>query len=108
MEVGTVEARYYTHALWKVKSGKEAEFIEAWKGLGTAFSNLPSKPSTHGTLIQSLADPTEFYSFGPWNSLEEIQEMRANPDAQAAFGRVVELCDQATPGGYRVVAEIRL
>ena len=103
-----MQGKYYTHALWKVKPGKVEEFMQAWQGLGEAFANLPGKPSTYGTLIQSLSDPTEFYSFGPWDSLEDMQAMRADPSAQAAIRRIAELCNQATPGAYRVVAEIRL
>ncbi len=97
---------YYTHALWKVKPGSEEEFIAAWKAMGDVFLSQPGV-STHGTLIQSLSDPTEFYSFGPWDSLEQIQAMRADPRAKEAIRRVVDLCEGATPGNYKVVAEIR-
>lgn len=96
---------YYTHALWKVKAGKFEEFIAAWKGLSEVF--LATGGTTHGTLIQSLSDPTVFYSFGPWASLEHIQEMRAEPGSQAAIGRLRELCNEANPGTYRVAVEIR-
>ena len=95
---------YYTHALWKVKTGKEEEFIAAWKRLGGAFLQIGG--TSHGTLIQSLSNTTEFYSFGPWNSLEDIQAMRADQQAQEAINKVKELCDEATPGAYRLVAEI--
>lgn len=94
---------YYTHAKWKVKPGNEAEFIEAWKAVGEIFLSLPNPPGT-GTLIRSEANPTLFYSFGPWNSPDDIAAMRANPLAQAAIKRAIDLCDEATPGSYRVVA----
>lgn len=99
--------KFYTHAMWKVRPGDEALFVEAWRGLADAFLSLPV-PATRGTLIQSLDDPSLFYSFGPWESIEDIQAMRSNPQAQAAIRRVVELCEQATPASYRVVAEIGL
>ena len=102
-----MEETYYTHALWKVKPGNEEAFIEAWRALGTAFGQLPNAPRK-GTLIQSLADPTIFYSFGPWDSLDDIEAMRRDPGARQAIRRIIELCDEATPGDYRVVAEIRL
>jgi hypothetical protein len=72
-----MEEIFYTHALWWVKSGHE-EFIVAWKALADAFSHLPT-PSRHGTLIQSLTDPTLFYSFGLWDRLGDIEGMRQNP-----------------------------
>lgn len=31
--------------------------------------------------------------------------MRADPEAQAGFSRLLELCEEAAPGSYRVVAE---
>ncbi len=99
--------KYYTHAMWKVRPGDEALFVEAWGELADVFLSLPV-PATRGTLIQSLDDPSLFYSFGPWDSLDDIQAMRSNPEARAAIQRVVELCEQATPASYRVVAEIGL
>lgn len=94
----------YTLGVWRVKSGKEDTFIEAWKELGTIFARLPQPPGK-GTLLQSLDDSLLFYSFGPWNSLADIQKMRNNPDAQEGIHKLRELCTEATPGGYRVVAE---
>jgi hypothetical protein len=68
----------YTLALWRVKEGREVEFVEAWKGLSDYFLDLPNPPGT-GTLIRSAEDPRLFYSFGPWRSLEDIQRMRSDP-----------------------------
>lgn len=96
----------YTLGVWKVKPGMEADFIAAWTALGQIFSELPHPPGT-GTLVQSVADPELFYSFGPWKSMEDIQQMRAHPQAQAGIRRLVDLCTEATPGSFRVVAEVR-
>ncbi len=95
----------YTLARWKVRAGEEERFLEAWAELGRVFRALPHPPSAEGgVLIQSLDDPTVFYSFGPWDDPAHIAEMRANPEAQQAIAAVIALCDEATPGGYRVVA----
>lgn len=99
-----MEASVYTLAVWRVKSGRRDEFIAAWKDLGEVFKALPSPPGK-GTLVQSTTDPDLFYSFGPWRRPEDAAAMRENPDAQAAMGRLVELCDEATPGAFRIVAE---
>src|SRR5437762_3355529 len=96
---------YYTHAMWRVKPGTEEQFIAAWKAMGTAFLALPGVKS-RGTLIQSLTDPTLFYSFGPWDSPEQIEMMRADPAAQEAMRRVREYCEEATPGNFKVAAEV--
>lgn len=52
----------YTLGVWRVGPGYEAEFISAWEELGRTFAQLPQPPTDRGTLIQSLSDPTLFYS----------------------------------------------
>lgn len=95
----------YTLGVWRVREGKEGEFIEAWQRLGRLFAQLPLPPGGKGTLVQSLSDPLLFYSFGAWSSMEAIQAMRQDPKAQEGIKRVAELCTEATPGSFRVVAE---
>jgi heme-degrading monooxygenase HmoA len=94
----------YTLAMWRVKEGKEEEFVEAWKNdLGDYFLRLPNPPGT-GTLIRSVEDPQLFYSFGPWRSLEDIQKMRSDPRTKEVIGKLATLCEEAKPGTFRVVA----
>ena len=100
-----MEDRIYTLGVWRVKERHEAEFIAAWKDLGRIFASLPQPPSDKGLLIQSTTDPTLFYSFGPWRRSEDVAVMRADPSAQAGIKRIRELCIEATPGTFRVVAE---
>jgi hypothetical protein len=97
--------RYYTLGVWRAKKGREKEFIDAWQELGTAFFSLPT-PSGTGTLLQSLEDPEQFYSFGPWPSLEAIQSMRDDPEAGKALGTLTALCEEAKPGAFRMVARV--
>lgn len=100
-----MDSDIYTLGVWKVKSGKQDAFVEAWKELGSFFYSLPSPPGP-GTLVQSVEDPAQFYSFGPWRSIEDIQAMRANPQAPEMIGKLAALCDVATPGAFRVVARV--
>ncbi len=97
--------RVYTLGMWKVKPGKEAEFIAAWTALSGVFSKLAMPPGGKGTLVQSLSDPLLFYSFGEWPSMDAVQAMRKDASAQEGIRKVGELCSEATPGSYRVVAE---
>ena len=57
-------------------------------------------------LVQSTTDPQLFYSFGPWDRLAHVHDMRENPEAQAAIRSVIDLRTEATPGSYRVVAAV--
>ena len=98
---------YYTHAEWRVRPGREADFIEAWRALSATFASLSARP-LWGTLLASESDPTLFYSFGPWASVADIEAMRADPAARTAIERVVAMCDRATPGTYKEVAHVDL
>lgn len=104
-EAPAMEEIIYTLGVWRVHAGREAEFIAAWKDLGVVFASLPAPPTGKGVLIQSTTEPTLFYSFGPWRSLDDVTAMREVPRAQAAIQRLRELCSEATPGAFRVVAE---
>ena len=93
----------YTLGVWRVKDGKQSEFVEAWKGLGGHFRSLPHPPG-EGTLLQSLDDPQQFYSFGPWRTLDDVQAMRSHPDTPKEIGKLTDLCEEARPGTFQVVA----
>jgi len=95
---------FYTLARWNVKPGQETEFASAWKALSAAFRKLPRPPKGEGLLLQSMRDSTLHYSFGPWESSEDIVAMREDTDAIEAIMRVKECCEDAEPGGFRVIA----
>lgn len=100
-----METTVFTHACWQVRAGSEAAFIEAWKNLGQVFSSLPVSPAW-GTLIRSAAEPSVFYSFGPWPSAEAVQAMREDSVAREALDAVHRHCIDATPGLYHQVAHV--
>ncbi|HEX6476439.1 MAG TPA: hypothetical protein VF005_04130 [Acidimicrobiales bacterium] len=93
----------YTLGVWRVKDGNQDEFVAAWQGLGRYFNSLPHPPGK-GTLLQSVDDPRQFYSFGPWRSIEDISEMRSRPETPTQIGKLMEFCDEGRPGAFRVVA----
>src|SRR5262249_2978025 len=102
---GAMSDDFYTLASWHIQEGQEREFLRVWQEeLAPAF--LQISPSTHGTLIQSLEDPRQFYSFGPWESLEQMQAARSDPRARAVIGKLIALCDEAKPGPFRVVLRV--
>lgn len=93
----------YTLGVWRVKNGKQDEFVAAWQELGRYFNSLPHPPGK-GTLLQSVDDPKQFYSFGPWQALDDIQEMRNLPETPKEIGKLMDLCEEGRPGAFRVVA----
>lgn len=100
-----MDDRVYTHASWRVRPGREDDFIAAWEELGRIFSRLPDPPVGPGTLIQNVTDPLMFYSFGRWRSAEAVAAMRADPGAQRGIEAVRALRTEAEPGLYRVVRQ---
>ena len=98
----------YTVGMWRVKPGQEEEFIAAWRALGEIFRGLPQPPVGKGLLVQSVADPALYYSFGPWRSLEDIQAMSQSAQVQAGLEALARHCTEAQPGAYRVVAELEV
>jgi quinol monooxygenase YgiN len=97
--------RAYTLAMYRVKAGREEDFLAAWGELAETFTSLPNPP-LWGTLIRHRTDRTLFYSFGPWRSAEHVAAMRGSPKAGEAFRRLHELCVELTPGDYEVVAHM--
>jgi hypothetical protein len=93
----------YTLGAWRVKEGMQSEFVEAWKDLGRFFRNLPNPPG-EGTLLQSLDEPQQFYSFGPWRTIDDIQQMRDHPETPEAISKLMSFCEEGRPGTFRVVA----
>lgn len=82
----------YTHGRWVVKEGQQERFQAAWEEFAE-WTNAEISGAVAGEvrLLQDLDDPTLFYSFGPWDSIEAIQAWRANPGFQARIGRIREL-----------------
>jgi quinol monooxygenase YgiN len=100
-----MSGQFYTLASWHVREGQTEAFLQIWRDeLAAAFRAL--NPLAQGTLIQSLEDPNQFVSFGPWASLEEMQAARSAPQVREAIGKLMALCDDARPGPYRVVLTI--
>lgn len=96
---------FYTLSSWYVREGNIAEFTRIWKEeLAVAFRRYSA--STVGTLIQNLDDPHQFYSFGPWESQEIMQQARVDPHVKTAIDKLTALCDEAKPGPYRVVLTV--
>lgn len=93
----------YTLGRWLVKPGQEDAFVAAWQELSSVFLGLAQPPGV-GTLLQSTEEPRLFYSFGPWPSLQAIEAMRLDPSSTAAIRTLMDLCETAEPGTFRLAA----
>jgi hypothetical protein len=98
-----MEEQPYTLARWLVREGQEEAFIAAWHQLAAFFLMLKDAPRWE-TLLRNVNDTREFYSFGPWPSMETIAAMRAHPETPLAIGRLTALCEESDLGTYIVAA----
>lgn len=95
----------YTIARWRVAPGQEEAFRAAWVELVETLAHL-ARPPLCGTLLQHRTDPTLFYSFGPWDDAQDIDDMCHDSAGQDAFLKVAALCIDAEPGVFRLVERI--
>jgi heme-degrading monooxygenase HmoA len=94
----------YTWGRWKVTPGKEDEFINAWTQLATRTKR--DFPESTATLLRDRDDPTLFLSFGPWESIEQIDRWRASNTFQTGVGEIRPLLAEFTPLTLDPVASV--
>jgi heme-degrading monooxygenase HmoA len=99
-------ADVYTVGIWTVKAGREAEFVAAWQAMGEA--TLVEFPDAHGTLLHDQEKPGRFISFGPWESLDQIQAWRGSAAFREGVAAIGELLEGFEPGTYEIRAEVSL
>jgi heme-degrading monooxygenase HmoA len=86
----------WTHGRWRVKPGREQEFVEAWREL--AEWSLKEFPEARGAkLLRDRDQPNRFYSFGVWDSDEAVARWRAHSGFSEAIERMSELIEELEP-----------
>lgn len=94
----------YTLGVWRVKPGREDDFVAAWDALGQW--TLDHGFDTHGTLVRDRADPQRFVSFGPWRSAEDAERWRSEPGVAERLTRLEAMLESFEPGTYDVVMRV--
>jgi quinol monooxygenase YgiN len=94
----------YTLGLWTVKSGHEEEFIRAWTEL--AEQTKLDFPDEEATLLRDGDLPNLFISFGPWASIEQIDQWRGSDTFKNGVGKIRALLDNFVPHTMERVAGI--
>jgi heme-degrading monooxygenase HmoA len=86
----------WTHGVWRVKPGREEEFVAAWREMareGMAELDTLEPP----TLLRDREHPGEFISFGPWHDVEEVERFRSSAAFRHGQERMRELLESFTP-----------
>ena len=98
-------ASVYTHGIWRVKPGKEDDFVAAWQELAE-WALRDIEGSRGARLMQDRDEPTRFYTLGPWDSPDAVQRFREHPSFTEKFARVRETTDEAAIHTLEVRLEI--
>ena len=99
-----LEMAVYTLGIWTVKTGREEEFVKAWTDL--AERTKADFPDETATLLRDGEHRNLFISFGPWDSVEQIDRWRSSDTFQEGVGRLRELLDDFAPHTMERVAGI--
>jgi heme-degrading monooxygenase HmoA len=94
----------YTLGIWTVQPGHEDDFVDAWKEL--ADRTKADFPDETATLLRDRDQPNRFISFGPWESLAQIEEWRNSDTFKSGVGKLREVLDDFTPHTMDLAAEI--
>ena len=86
----------FTAGRWRVKPGREADFISAWEAFARWTSENISGAS-RARLLQDRDQPGLFVSIGPWESLESVRTWRQTEEFREFVSRVRQLCESIEP-----------
>jgi len=95
----------YTVGVWTAKPGKEADFVRAWDEFAQ-WTSAHQAGAADARLLQDIAHPQRFLSFGPWENAERIDSWRAAPEFRAFATAARELCEEFQPGTFKLVTHI--
>lgn len=95
----------YSSGVWIAKLGREAEFVAAWQEFAT-WSLTTIKGGSWAKLLQDRAQSNRFVSFGPWDSLEQIEAWRSHPGFAERVGRIRQLIESLEPSTLEAVVEV--
>ena len=97
-------AETYTSGMWRVKPGREEDFVAAW----TDFVKWASEQPGSGTfrLVRDVDDPACYMSFAPWESFETQRHWKQTDEFATRMHRVREHVDSFEPSTYELVVEV--
>ena len=95
--------RFWSHSVWRVKAGREDEFVEAWQ----EFARWSAAQGLRGSarLLRDVDDPVRFVSFGPWEDLDTVRRWRSEPGFHERVEHLQALVEGFEPRTLEQVAE---
>ena len=98
-------ASVYTSGEWRVKEGREQEFISLWREFATwTTQNYPE--AVGAKLLQNRDNSTLFVSLGQWEQEEAIPTWRGSQEFQQRIAKISETLEDMDMRALDVVAEV--
>lgn len=94
----------YTLGVWRVKEGREDDFVRAWDVL--AQWTVENEFDSHGVLVRDREQPGRFVSFSPWASAEAAARWRESDGFRERFARIEAHIDGFEPQLLDVVMRV--
>ena len=95
----------FTHGRWVVKAGREDDFVAAWREFAEwTMANVEG--SSRAWLLRDREQRNQFFTFGPWESLEAVEAWCASTGFQERVGPMQELLESFEPHTLDAVAEM--
>lgn len=98
------KGQLFTSGTWRVKQGKESEFVETWQTFADWTSQNQPGPG-EGVLLQDEGAPERFVSFGPWEDAGSVVDWRTQPQFVEFVARARGLCDEFEPWNMNLVGQ---
>ncbi len=93
----------YSLGIWTVRAGRERDFIREWENFAAwTANNQPG--AVEAKLLQDLANPRKFISFGPFKSQEAINAWRETSEFKGFVDKVRVMCESFLPHTMKPVA----
>lgn len=95
----------YSSGVWIAGSGREAEFIAAWREFA-AWSMGAIEGASWAVLLRDRSQPNRFVSFGPWDSLATMEAWRSHPGFAERVAKIRPLIESLEPSTLEAVVEV--
>src|SRR5215217_886366 len=94
--------RPYTSGVWKVKPGREEDFVTRWRDLA-AWASTEFPGARRPTLLRDMDEPRRFVSYGACEDMEQIEAFRGHAEFGRHVARIREALEDFSPFTYEAV-----
>jgi heme-degrading monooxygenase HmoA len=94
-----------TTGIWRVRPGREAEFIQEWTRFTQWASAMPGSATLR--LGCDLGDPQRYVSFAAWDNAEAAHAWKQSPEFRDKIAQVLQHVDAFEPAELSVVAVVQ-